>query len=167
MRTISLRLAQYNESDDTYLVLCKPITGRTHQIRLHCQFLGYPIANDPNYGGELFFNDPEAAANAARSKLKNGTELDHTPAKPSEISTGNFQLEGEKFTDFLCRVCVWCRRGATEKSPEQFAEYSQGIWLHAFCYQFSLGETENKMTSIQSEYPSWGSETGGESMLHR
>ncbi|CAG8535505.1 3705_t:CDS:2 [Paraglomus occultum] len=33
----------------TSVVRCKPITGRTHQIRVHLQYLGYPIANDPLY----------------------------------------------------------------------------------------------------------------------
>jgi 23S rRNA pseudouridine1911/1915/1917 synthase len=27
-----------------------PLTGRTHQIRLHCEFLGCPIAGDRVYG---------------------------------------------------------------------------------------------------------------------
>ena len=31
-------------------MLCEPLTGRTHQIRLHLQWLGCPIANDPLYG---------------------------------------------------------------------------------------------------------------------
>ena len=43
----------YNEADDTSLVECRPHTGRTHQLRLHLQLLGNPIANDPCYGGVL------------------------------------------------------------------------------------------------------------------
>lgn len=36
------------------LVEAKPITGRTHQIRVHCQFAGHSIANDSKYGDEGF-----------------------------------------------------------------------------------------------------------------
>lgn len=28
---------------------CRPLTGRTHQIRVHLQYIGHPIANDPVY----------------------------------------------------------------------------------------------------------------------
>lgn len=32
------------------LVECRPVTGRTHQIRIHCKYLGFPIINDILYG---------------------------------------------------------------------------------------------------------------------
>jgi 23S rRNA pseudouridine1911/1915/1917 synthase len=36
--------------------LCKlelhPITGRTHQLRIHCSHMGFPILGDPQYGTE-------------------------------------------------------------------------------------------------------------------
>ena len=35
----------------TKLVL-RPITGRTHQLRVHCAYMGYPILGDPQYGSE-------------------------------------------------------------------------------------------------------------------
>lgn len=28
----------------------RPITGRTHQLRLHCAYMGFPILGDPQYG---------------------------------------------------------------------------------------------------------------------
>lgn len=33
------------------LVLAKPVTGRTHQLRVHFSSLGHPILGDPLYGG--------------------------------------------------------------------------------------------------------------------
>ncbi|KAL8589918.1 hypothetical protein ACOMHN_024005 [Nucella lapillus] len=33
----------------TSVVKCLPYTGRTHQIRVHLQYLGHPIVNDPYY----------------------------------------------------------------------------------------------------------------------
>lgn len=31
------------------LIEARPVTGRTHQIRVHCQYAGYPIAGDDKY----------------------------------------------------------------------------------------------------------------------
>uniref|UniRef100_A0AAR5PFR8 Pseudouridylate synthase RPUSD2 n=1 Tax=Dendroctonus ponderosae TaxID=77166 RepID=A0AAR5PFR8_DENPD len=38
----------------TSIVLCKPKTGRMHQIRVHLQYLGYPVVNDPLYNHDVF-----------------------------------------------------------------------------------------------------------------
>ena len=38
--------------DGTSLVLCRPITGRTNQIRIHLSHMGLPIVGDPLYKGE-------------------------------------------------------------------------------------------------------------------
>ncbi len=31
-------------------IMCRPKTGRTHQIRVHCQYIGHPIIGDDKYG---------------------------------------------------------------------------------------------------------------------
>jgi len=43
------------------LLQCQPLTGRTHQIRVHALHLGHPVAGDERYG--------DAEANAAARKL--------------------------------------------------------------------------------------------------
>ena len=35
---------------NTSLLALRPITGRTHQLRLHCAHMGFPILGDPQYG---------------------------------------------------------------------------------------------------------------------
>lgn len=35
------------------LVECKLETGRTHQIRVHMQYIGHPLFGDPRYGGNV------------------------------------------------------------------------------------------------------------------
>lgn len=39
------------KNETTTLLELQPVTGRTHQLRVHCSHLGFPIAGDPQYGG--------------------------------------------------------------------------------------------------------------------
>ena len=48
---------QVLERFDSYTKLqLRPVTGRTHQLRVHCAFMGWPILGDPQY------NTPASAA---------------------------------------------------------------------------------------------------------
>lgn len=40
--------------EEATLVQASPVTGRTHQIRVHCQYMGSPIAWDDRYGDPRF-----------------------------------------------------------------------------------------------------------------
>ncbi len=46
-----------NRLKETTLIECQLETGRTHQIRLHLKYIGFPIVNDPVYGIKKTIND--------------------------------------------------------------------------------------------------------------
>ncbi len=51
--------------DTCSLVRAKPITGRTHQIRVHAQYCGHPLVGDDKYGDDGF-NEQMRAFGAKR-----------------------------------------------------------------------------------------------------
>ena len=38
--------------EDLWKLALTPVTGRTHQLRVHCAYMGFPILGDPQYGNE-------------------------------------------------------------------------------------------------------------------
>ena len=104
MATTRLRRTAFNGSES--IVECQPITGRTHQIRVHLQLLGFPIANDPTYG-------QNAAENYA-SSIECPEQLLHDREKYPWCEHCHKPLH-----DSFTRAQLQC----------------QGIWLHALRYQ--------------------------------
>jgi tRNA pseudouridine32 synthase / 23S rRNA pseudouridine746 synthase len=45
------QVVSYDEASKTSRVELEPLTGRTHQLRVHMQALGHPILGDTLYGG--------------------------------------------------------------------------------------------------------------------
>ncbi|GAB1600102.1 RNA pseudouridylate synthase domain-containing protein 2-like [Argonauta hians] len=71
-RTTFTRLSYNGKSS---VVRCIPYTGRTHQLRVHLQYLGHPIINDPLYNGPAW--GPEAGKGTIfQCKIDNKTISD-------------------------------------------------------------------------------------------
>ncbi|CAN6467904.1 unnamed protein product [Victoria cruziana] len=64
----SMRLRSDSERNDEVLIRAYPQSGRTHQIRLHCQWLGIPIRGDVKYGGVNDWKGREYVAHALHAE---------------------------------------------------------------------------------------------------
>jgi 23S rRNA pseudouridine1911/1915/1917 synthase len=53
------------EFGGTSLVSCRPVTGRTHQIRVHMAHIGHAIVGDPLYAGRQWRNLADSTIQAA------------------------------------------------------------------------------------------------------
>ena len=125
----------YNGS--TSLVLCKPKTGRMHQIRVHLQFLGHPIINDPLYNSPVFgpqkgkngitgktdeqlIEDLIAFHNAEEHALKVDVNNDDDTKNENTLLKRTFPIDPH---------CYECKVDYKNPRPEELVMY-----LHAFSY---------------------------------
>ena len=125
------------------IVHCLPLTGRTHQIRVHLQWLGHPIANDPIYANQRVFGpnlelclgrsaNDNAAAIAddtilARLERMGKEEVADAVAYHADIAAAYHARSAEKLNGEACAVCgtgLYHDPGAHEL----------GIYLHALRY---------------------------------
>jgi tRNA pseudouridine synthase 9 len=115
----------------TSLVKCEPKTGRTHQIRVHLQHLGHPIANDPIYSSSAWENYISGSGEQIREVV------DQVTAKA---------YAGDVPHDELFTGCIECRDKRQDPIPEQLV-----IWLHAFKY-------ESDAWNYETSLPEWAQE---------
>jgi 23S rRNA-/tRNA-specific pseudouridylate synthase len=169
------KMLGYDEDSDTSLVQCRPFTGRTHQLRLHLQLLGNPIANDPCYGGSLFYGDEDKRVKASKAlhrmqalglhPLSRIPHFDSTISAVAETMTeeaqvgsvkkeeeegeGNARREGENKEDFVARTCKYCLAQQHDEATElEAALHCDGIWLHALQYK-------GRTWSFKTDMPDW------------
>ena len=134
------------------IVRCRPVTGRTHQLRVHLQFLGHPISNDPIYCNQRVFGPHLAAGDAnsdddediiTRLSKMGKDEVAEAMAYHDEMMEEYNKKKAEKLTGALCDVCdtpLYSDPGAHEL----------GIYLHAKRYACAEGKW-----SYESPLPDW------------
>ena len=111
-----LRVLGYDAQSDTSLLLCEPVTGRTHQIRLHTRHLGHPVANDPVYGVQ----SPEAPDVAPSASPAADAPSSQEGATKRARREGGMSARGEE-----------AAKAADAAEAEAEAEE---LWLHARSY---------------------------------
>lgn len=157
-RTVFRRMAYYppgegeGNRDGYSIVRCLPLTGRTHQIRVHLQFLGHPISNDPIYSNQRVFG-ADLGANCAsgdddesvmeRLSRMGKEEVAEAVAYHDEMVDEYNRKKAEKLTGEKCEVCD------TELYSDP-GEHELGIYLHAKRYA-CMGDT----WSYETELPEW------------
>ncbi|KAI9676282.1 MAG: hypothetical protein M1829_003111 [Trizodia sp. TS-e1964] len=134
------------------IVSCFPFTGRTHQLRVHLQFLGHPISNDPIYcnqrvwGADLGAFDADATNDEdiiSRLSKMGKSEVAEAVAYHDEMVDDYNKKKAEKMSGELCETCgtpLYTDPGAHEL----------GIYLHAKRYSCEEGGW-----SYETPLPAW------------
>ncbi len=137
----------------TSVVHCKPITGRSHQIRVHLQWLGHPIANDPLYENAIwakFQGSSPATAYVARQVAAEMIRQNHATMEKQE--------DCEKVEDAEQVIrCADCAFPKPDYKPWELC-----IWLHSYryssddwSYEAPLPEWAHSDYSKDREITSW------------
>lgn len=136
------------------IVRCLPLTGRTHQLRVHLQFLGHPIQNDPIYANQrvwsanLGHNDVDGAQDKdediiSRLERMGKHDVADALAYHEEVVDSFHKRRSEKLSGEHCDVCstpLYSDPGLQELS----------LWLHSLRYEHAEGNW-----SYTSPLPSW------------
>ncbi|XP_022921409.1 RNA pseudouridine synthase 7-like [Cucurbita moschata] len=124
------------------IVLCEPITGRTHQIRVHLQYTGYPIAND------VLYLTKETSGRSVQKTGTDGAAAISACSRARDIQEDCVNARNEKSNeDFrIDPMCTNC----PNLGPKGYDREEEGLWLH--CVQYS-----GPGWIYECPYPEWAS----------
>jgi 23S rRNA-/tRNA-specific pseudouridylate synthase len=123
------RLLQYHTDSDESLLLCSPVTGRQHQLRVHLQHVGFPILGDSLYGGEV----------ASPQLLGFDANLEAVEREMLRASAAQATAPRQDGDDAVVEMCDVCRDGVKKSFNEhQLLQHGGMICLHSLKYEVSL-----------------------------
>jgi tRNA pseudouridine synthase 9 len=151
-RTLFRRL-RYVPEHNYSIVECHPYTGRTHQLRVHLQFLGHPISNDPIYCNRKVFGinlgkggEGDDEDIITRLNRMGKEEVAMAEQYHQDMVKEHLEKKAEKMTGEFCEVC----QTPLYSDP---GEHELGIFLHAKKY-----ECEDGAWSYETDPPKWALE---------
>ncbi|CAD7962987.1 unnamed protein product [Amoebophrya sp. A120] len=134
----------YDKAQNTTLVIAKPKTGRTHQIRIHLQVLGHPIVNDPCYN-EAYHKRRKGTKNGSSCSATagaDGAEAAAVTEKNSAFTVKNTTSEHSGRDECVCDEDVDTSSAVDAEYQQLRSDYPlfpgghySGIFLHAVEYK--------------------------------
>ncbi|BAO39472.1 pseudouridylate synthase 6 [Kluyveromyces marxianus] len=134
-------LMKYDAKKDESIVLCKPFTGRTHQIRIHLARLGHPIVNDP------FYNLKNSTYPLRSRFIIETPDWTQLTTERIEKLRKRFEMELDDVWDDLNEDQPRCEK-CNEEMPKDPTPESLELYLHAWKYH-------GLDIEFETELPSW------------
>ena len=145
--TSLFRSLEYDAQSDTSIILCVPVTGRSHQLRVHLEWLGYSIVNDIQYGSASNTSiDPSAGVQRM---------IDNVRDYNSSEKCANHAFITDELAQAARDVCPTCDLDAkgpsSAFSPAQLLQGGHAICLHAYRYSLLFPSIATKQESNETK----------------
>ena len=139
-------LLDYDQETDTSTLLCSPLTGRNHQLRVHLQWLGFPIVGDVQYGGAPADSNTRIIGHeqtVIEFMLKRTSTDDNSALNDCKLSClSEADVAAAKRA---CPCCTGGRSGITGSFTEaQLLKDGHAIQLHALRYRIRVAIKSKK-----------------------
>ncbi|CAI2010501.1 hypothetical protein SEUBUCD646_0G04200 [Saccharomyces eubayanus] len=134
---------RYSPHADESVVACKPITGRTHQIRIHLARLGHPIVNDNVYCSQIT-KYPE--------RLNFIIQVLKWEDQPG-LDTDKLRVSFQKIIEETKSNCQTMKSSCSECDVIELKDpllSDLELWLHAWKYEDAEGKFK-----FETELPNW------------
>jgi RluA family pseudouridine synthase len=166
-------LLEYDPVNNLSLMKCEPVTGRTHQLRIHLLSIGFPIGNDPDYGQmeKLKYQPPQYDEAFHRDCVEAIERLKDLPHPIEAVKAGEegpidyrftFNGDGSELAkkqreevtdDELKQVQTLAKEICPECSEPLLPPFHFGIWLHSFRVRLFLNDA--LVDDIKGVMPPW------------